>query len=146
MIELITNDLKSAMKSQDKAKITGLRNILGKLKAKQIDKGSDLNNDECIKILNSAAKQLKDSIEQYSNAHRLDLVEKENYELLLVQNYLPEPIDEEEIRKQVAIIIAENNASSISDMGKVMGIAMGKFAGAVDGNIVQKIVREQLNN
>ena len=101
---------------------------------------------ECIKILNSAAKQLKDSIEQYSNAQRMDLVEKENYELLLVQNYLPEPIDEEEIRKQIAIIIDENNASSISDMGKVMGIAMRKFAGAVDGNIVQKIVREQLNN
>ena len=146
MIELITNDLKSAMKLQDKAKITGLRNLLGKLKAKQIDKGSDLNDDECIKILNSAAKQLKDSIEQYSNAQRMDLVEKENYELLLVQNYLPEPIDEEEIRKQIAIIIDENNASSISDMGKVMGIAMRKFAGAVDGNIVQKIVREQLNN
>ena len=146
MIELITNDLKSAMKSQDKAKIMGLRNLLGKLKANQIDKGSNLNDDECIKILNSAAKQLKDSIKQYSDADRLDLVEKENYELLLVQNYLPEPIDEEEVRKQVAIIISENNASSISDMGKIMGIAMKQFSGAVDGNIVQKIVREKLNS
>ena len=146
MIELITNDLKSAMKAQDKSKIIGLRNLLGKLKAKQIDKGTNLNNDECIKILNSAAKQLKDSIKQYSNADRLDLAEKENNELSLVQNYLPKPIGEEEIRKQITIIINENNASSISDMGKIMGIAMKKFSGAVDGNIVQKIVREQLNN
>jgi len=146
MIKLITNDLKSAMKVQDKAKIIGLRNLLGKLKVKQIDKGSNLNNDECIKILNSAAKQLKDSIKQYSNADRLDLAEKENYELSLVQNYLPEPLNENELRKQIGVIINENNISSISDMGKVMGLVMKKISGAVDGNIVQKIVREQLSD
>ena len=66
----LATDLKSAMKSQNKAEITGLRNLLGKLKAEQIDKGEDLTDIECIKILNSAAKQLKDSIEQYSNAKK----------------------------------------------------------------------------
>ena len=83
MINQITDDLKLAMKSQDKPKILGLRNLLGKLKAKQIDKGVELNNQECIKILNGAAKQLKDSIEQYSNANRLDLVEKENFMMVM---------------------------------------------------------------
>ena len=145
MIESITNDLKSAMKSQNKPKITGLRNLLGKLKAKQIDKGSSLNDDECVKIFSTAAKQLKDSIKQYSDANRLDLVEKEAYELSLVENYLPDPISYDEIKKEILIIIDENNATSMSDMGRIMGITMNKFSGAVDGNIVQKIVREELN-
>ena len=145
MIESITNDLKSAMKSQNKPKIIGLRNLLGKLKAKQIDKGSSLNDDECVKILSTAAKQLKDSIKQYSDANRLDLVEKETYELSLVENYLPNPISYDEIKKEILIIIDENNATSMSDMGRIMSITMNKFSGAVDGNIVQKIVREELN-
>ena len=145
MIELIANDLKSAMKSQNKPKITGLRNLLGKLKAKQIDKGSDLNDKECIKILNSTAKQLKDSIKQYSDADRLDLVEKENYELLLVENYLPEPISEDNVKKEILKVISENNANSMADMGKIMGIVMNNFSGSVDGNIVQKLVRDELN-
>ena len=85
MINQITNDLKIAMKSKDKPKIIGLRNLLGKLKATQIDKGSNLNEKECLKILNSTAKQLKDSIKQYTNANRSDLADKENYELSLVQ-------------------------------------------------------------
>ena len=144
MIEQITDDLKIAMKLQDKPKVIGLRNLLGKLKAKQIDKGEPLNEPECITILNSAAKQLKDSIEQYSNANRLDLIEKEKYELTLVDNYLPDPISEDEITIEITKIISENNAQSMADMGKIMGIVMGKFSGAVDGNIVQKIVKEKL--
>ena len=145
MINQITADLKLAMKSQDKPRILGLRNLLGKLKARQIDKGTELNNQECIKILNSAAKQLKDSIEQYSNANRLDLAEKENYELLLVENYLPKPISEDDVKEIILKTIDENNVDSMDDMGKIMGIVMNKFAGSVDGNIVHKIVREALS-
>ena len=91
-----------------KPKITGLRNLLGKLKAKQIDKGSSLNDNECVKILSTAAKQLKDSIKQYSDANRLDLVEKEAYELSLVENYLPDPISEDTVKKEVLIIMVNN--------------------------------------
>ena len=145
MINQITEDLKQAMKSQNKPKIIGLRNILGKLKAVQIDKGKELNEKESIKILNSAAKQLKDSIKQYENANRLDLIEKEKYELTLVEKYLPEPISEKEIEDEIIEIINDNNAKSMSDMGKIMGIVMGKFSGSVDGNIVQKIVKDKLS-
>ena len=146
MIQQIMDDLKIAMKDQDKPKIIGLRNLLGKLKAKQIDKGDGLTEVECIKILSSASKQLKDSIKQYSDANRVDLIEKEEYELSLVKKYLPEPISENEIKKEIVKIIDENNAQSMADMGKIMGIAMNKFSGFVDGNIVQKIVKEKLNN
>ena len=145
MIELITNDLKNAMKLQNKPKIIGLRNLLGRLKAKQIDKGAPLKDNECIKILNSTAKQLKDSIKQYTSAKRLDLVEIEKYELSLVQEYLPEPMSENEIKKEIIKIIKEHNATSMSDMGKIMGLTMNKLSGTVDGNIVQKIVRNELN-
>ena len=145
MIEDIANDLKEAMKLKDKPKILGLRNLLGKLKEQQINKGAELEDKESIKILNSAAKQLKDSIEQYKNANRLDLLEKEKYELSLVENYLPEPISENEINLEVLKAIKENNANSMADMGKIMGIVMNKFTGAVDGKIVQKIVRDNLN-
>ena len=75
----------------------------------------------------------------------MDLVKKETYELSLVKHYLPEPINDDLIKKEILIIIDENNATSMSDMGKIMGIAMNKFAGSVDGNIVQEIVREELN-
>ena len=145
MIELITSDLKSAMKSKNKAEITGLRNLLGKLKAKQIDNGKNLSSDECIKVLTSAAKQLKDSITQYSNAERLDLAEKEQYELSLVEKYLPEPMSEEQLKEIILKIIDENNANSMADMGRIMGITMSKVSGSADGNTVQKIVKEQLS-
>ncbi len=145
MIEDIANDLKEAMKLKDKPKILGLRNLLGKLKEQQINKGAELDDKESIKILTSAAKQLKDSIEQYKNANRLDLLEKEKYELSLVENYLPEPISENEINLEVLKAIKENNANSMADMGKIMGIVMNKFTGAVDGKMVQKIVRDNLN-
>ena len=145
MIDEITQELKIAMKSQNKPKIIGLRNILGKLKASQIDKGDKLNDSECIKILNSAAKQLKDSIRQYSDANRLDLIEKEEYELSLVKNYLPEPISEKKIELEILKVIDETNAKTMADMGKVMGIVMAKFSGSIDGNIVQKIVKNNLS-
>ncbi len=145
MIEDIANDLKEAMKLKDKPKILGLRNLLGKLKEQQINKGAELDDKESIKILTSAAKQLKDSIEQYKNANRLELLEKEKYELSLVENYLPEPISENEINLEVLKAIKENNANSMADMGKIMGIVMNKFTGAVDGKMVQKIVRDNLN-
>ena len=145
MIQEISNDLKNAMKSKDKPKIIGLRNLLGKLKATQIDKGDNLTKDESIKILNSAAKQLKDSIQQYTSAERLDLIEKEKYELSLVQKYLPEPISTEEIKTEILKIINKTNAKSMADMGKIMGLIMNKFSGAVDGSIVQKMVKEELN-
>ena len=144
MIEQITDDLKAAMKLQDKPKILGLRNLLGKLKAQQIDKGEQLSDAECIKTLNSAAKQLKDSIEQYTNANRLDLIEQEKYELSIVENYLPEPISENELTNKILEIIKEKNAQSMADMGKVMGAVMNEFSGAVDGKMVQKIVKESL--
>ena len=101
MLALLQEELKAAMKAKDKATLTGLRNIIGKLKAQRIDKGEDLTDQECIQILQSSVKQLKDSIEQYEKGGRDDLAKVEAFELKLIEKYLPKQLSEEEIRISV---------------------------------------------
>ena len=139
MLALLQEELKAAMKAKDKATLTGLRNIIGKLKAQRIDKGEDLTDQECIQILQSSVKQLKDSIEQYEKGGRDDLAEVEAFELKLIEKYLPEQLSEEEIRISVQKTIKSTGAKSMQDMGRVMGSVMKNLAGAVDGKVVQKI-------
>ena len=146
MLSLLQEDLKIAMKAKDKGTLTGLRNIIGKLKAQQIDKGEDLTKEECIQILQSSAKQLKDSIEQYEKGGRDDLAKVEAFELKLIEKYLPEQLSEEEIRISVQKTIKSTGAKSMQDMGWVMGSIMKNLAGAVDGKMVQKIVQEKLSS
>ena len=144
MLSTLMNDMKSAMKAGQKSELGALRNLIGKLKAKQIDSGKDLTKDECIKVMASAAKQLKDSIQQYENGGREDLAENEAFELSIVERYLPEKMSEDDVRAIVKKSIADVGAESMKDMGKVMGAAMQAVGGEADGSIVQKMVREEL--
>ena len=146
MLNLLQEELKAAMKAKDKATLTGLRNIIGKLKAQRIDKGDDLTDQECIQILQSSVKQLKDSIEQYEKGGRDDLAKVEAFELKLIEKYLPKQLSEEEIRISVQKTIKSTGAKSMQDMGRVMGSVMKNLAGAVDGKVVQKIVQEKLSS
>ena len=146
MLALLQEELKAAMKAKDKATLTGLRNIIGKLKAQRIDKGEDLTDQECINILQSSVKQLKDSIEQYEKGGRDDLAKVEAFELKLIEKYLPEQLSEEEIQILVQKTIKSTGAKSMQDMGRVMGSVMKNLAGAVDGKVVQKIVQEKLSS
>ena len=146
MLPLLQEELKAAMKAKDKATLTGLRNIIGKLKAQRIDKGENLTDQECIQILQSSVKQLKDSIEQYEKGGRDDLAEVEAFELKLIEKYLPKQLSEKEIRISVQKTIKSTGAKSMQDMGRVMGSVMKNLAGAVDGKVVQKIVQENLSS
>ncbi len=137
--------MKNAMRSGNKAELSALRNIIGKIKAKQIDNGKILTDDECIKILLSSAKQLKDSIEQYKNGNRIDLADNETFELSIVQKYLPKQLEHEEIKKIVEEIIRRTNAKTIKDLGPVIGIALKETNGKADGKTIQKIVAEILS-
>ena len=139
------NDMKSAMKAGEKAELGALRNLIGKVKAKQIDSGKTLTDDECIKVMATSAKQLKDSIHQYKNGGRDDLAENEAFELSIVERYLPEQMSEDDVRGIVQKTIADVGAESMKDMGKVMGVAMQAVGGEADGSIVQKMVREELS-
>ena len=146
MLSLLQAELIKSMKAKDKPTMTGLRNIIGKLKAKKIDKGDSLTNNEYVLILNSSAKQLKESIIQYEKGGRNDLAEIEKFELKLLEKFLPEQLSEKEIRITVQKHIKLINAKkSMGNMGKVMGIVMKELMGIADGKIVKKIVQEELN-
>ena len=145
MLNQLQKELVFAMKAGEKAKMMGLRNIIGKLKAAKIDKGESLTDEESLKILKSAAKQLKEAIDQYQKGGRDDLAEEEAYELSLLEKYLPEQLSEKIIRETVKNIVENTGAESIQDMGQVMGAAMKEFAGSADGKLVQKIVQEELS-
>ena len=145
MLNQLQKELVVAMKAGEKAKMMGLRNIIGKLKAAKIDKGESLTDEESLKILKSAAKQLNESIDQYQKGGRDDLAEEEAYELSLLEQYLPKQLSEEIIRETVKNIVENTGAESIQDMGQVMGAAMKEFAGSADGKLVQKIVQEELS-
>ena len=146
MLDQLQEELKIALKAGEKAKMMGLRNIIGKIKATQIDKGETLTNEESLKILKTAAKQLKESIDQYQKGGRDDLAEKEAFELTLLEKYLPEQLSEEHIRQTVKNIVKNTGAGSMQDMGKVMGTVMKELAGSADGKLVQKIVQEELSS
>ena len=146
MLDQLQEELKIAVKAGEKAKMMGLRNIIGKIKAAQIDKGETLTNEESSKILKTAAKQLKESIDQYRKGGRDDLAEKEAFELTLLEKYLPEQLSEEQIRQTVKNIVKNTESGSMQDMGKVMGATMQELAGSADGKIVQRIVQEELSS
>ena len=146
MLALLQEELKAAMKAKDKATLTGLRNIIGKLKAQRIDKGENLTDQECIQILQSSVKQLKDSIEQYEKGGRDDLAEVEAFELKLIEKYLPEQLSEEDVRTLVRKTIKSTEAKSMQDMERVMGAIMKHLAGAADGKMVQRIVQGELSS
>ena len=146
MLDQLQEELKIALKAGEKAKMMGLRNIIGKIKAAQIDKGETLTDEESLKILKTAAKQLKESLDQYRKGGRDDLAEKEAFELTLLEKYLPEQLSEEQIRQTVKNIVKNTGAGSMLDMGKVMGATMQELAGSADGKIVQKIVQEELSS
>ena len=146
MLDQLQEELKIAMKAGEKAKMMGLRNIIGKIKATQIDKGETLTDEESSKILKTAAKQLEESIDQYQKDGRDDLSEKEAFELTLLEKYLPEQLSEEHIRQIVKNIVKNTGSGSMQDMGKVMGATMQELAGSADGKIVQRIVQEELSS
>jgi len=145
MLNQLQKELVVAMKAGEKAKMMGLRNIIGKLKAAKIDKGESLTDEESLKIIKSAGKQLKESIDQYQKGGREDLADEETYELSLLEKYIPEQLSEEIIRETVKNIVNNIGAESLEDIGKVIGAAMKKFAGSADGKLVKNIVHEELS-
>ena len=145
LVDEIQKDMYKAMKEKEKERINALRNIIGKLKYKYIDKGDKLTEQEEIKVIQSLAKQRRESIEMYKQGGRNDLVETETKELSIIEEYLPQAMSEEEVRRLVRKTVKETGADSMSDLGKVMPLVMKKGAGKVDGKIAQEILKELLS-
>lgn len=135
-----------ALKEKDADRVRTLRTLLAKLKEKSIETGGDLSKDEVLKVLQTAAKQRREAIEQYLQGRRDDLVRQEEAELKIIEEYLPEQLSEDEMRKIVADVVDETGATSMADMGKVMGQVMKQIAGRGDGKIAQQLVRNLLSS
>jgi uncharacterized protein YqeY len=141
----IVADLTTAMKAQDAAKLSTLRMVKAAMMNRQIEKGSELDDDEMQKLLQSLVKQRRDSIEQYEKAGRQELVDKEQAEIDIIEIYLPKAASHEEIEQVVAAVIAETGASSMKDMGKVMKATQAALAGKnADGRVVSEVVKAKL--
>ena len=145
MLSTIKEQLKDSMFKKNKKRINALRNILAKVKMKEIEKNGELTSEEFQKVLQTMAKQLKDSIEQYLKGGRTDLADNESEELEILNEFLPEPMSEDEIDNIVINVIDEIKASNMSDMGKVMGIVISRVKGRADGSIISKLVRDKLS-
>ncbi len=141
----LMEDMKTAMKSRDKIRLETIRGLRAQLKNVQIEKGDTLNEEDVLKVLNSAAKKRREVIEQFRALGRDDRADVEQRELEVIAAYLPEQMDKAAVTKLIEETIARVNAESMKDMGKVMGAIMGQVKGKADGKMVQQIVREKLS-
>jgi uncharacterized protein YqeY len=145
LVDKIISDLTAAMKSQDAARTSTLRMVKAAMMNRKIEKGGELDDDEMQKLLRSLVKQRRDSVEQYENAGRQELADKEKAEIEVIESYLPQAASQEVIEQAVVAAIAETGASSIKDMGKVMKAAQAALAGKnADGRVISEIVKAKL--
>jgi len=143
--EKINSEMVSAAKAKDKIKLSAIRMIKSALHNKEIDLKRELSDEELLQVLSSIVKQRKDSIEQFRKGGRVDLVEKEEKELAVVQFFMPEQLSEEEIEEEIEKAIEDVGAVSIKDMGKVMKVVMPRLTGRADGKIVSDKVKAKLS-
>ena len=141
---LIEEAVKSSMRERNKDRTSTLRMALSELKKEEIDNKIELSNEGSIKILQRMIKQRKESMSQFLNAQRNDLAEKEESEIVILQDFLPEQMSEEDINKLVIEAINETDAKEAQDIGKVMGFLKTKIQGNADMGIVSKLVKENL--
>ena len=137
-------DLKAAMIARDELKKTTLSGLKSAIKYAEIDAGHEFNDDEIIKLLMKEAKKRRESIELYKQGGNQESADKEAAELEIIEGYLPDAPSEEEVAKAVEAAIASTGASSMQDMGKVMGAVKGQLGDTVDGGLVAKLVKEKL--
>ena len=146
LFDQISEDIKAAMKARDKVRLETLRNIKKVfLEAKTAPGANDtLEDADALKILQKLAKQGRETAQTYIDNNRQDLADEELAQAKVIEEYLPKPLSEEEIEKEVEDIIAQTGAQGMKDMGKVMGMASKKMAGRADGRAISTIVKKLL--
>ena len=142
--ETLDSDLKDAMRNKEALRRTVLRTMLSEIRNAEINSQTTLDDEGIISVLTKQVQQRKDSVEAYNAANRQDLVDKETEEINIISVYLPDQLPPEEIEGIIKAAILETGASSLSDMGKVMGFVMPQVRGRADGKIVNTTVTEIL--
>ncbi len=140
----ITDDMKSAMKAKDRQALKAVRMILEAIKQKEIDERIELNDAQVMTVIQKMVKQRKDSISQFSDAGRTDLVEIEEAELEIINNYMPEQLSDEEVASVVDKAINDSGANSMKDMGKLMGMLKVQLQGKADMSLVSQLIKSRL--
>ena len=140
----IIDDMKAAMKGGEKARLGVIRLITAAIKQREVDERIELDDEQVLVVLDKMVKQRRDSIKQYTDAGREDLAAVEQAEVEIIQTYLPAALSEDEISAIVEAAIAETGASSMADMGKVMGIVKPQVQGRGDMGAVSGIVKQKL--
>jgi len=145
LIDKVNNDIKAAMLSKESEKLDAIRSIKAALLLAQTS-GEPVTGETEIKILQKLIKQRKEAAEIYTAQNRKDLAVPELFHAEIIQQYLPAPVSEEEIKRIIKSIIEKTGASSIKDMGKIMGLATKEFAGKAENKTVSEIVKQLLTN
>lgn len=141
----MTQDIGQAMKARDQPRLSALRMVKAALMNGAVSKGRDLEEPEAQQILASLIKQRRDSVEQFTNAGRMDLADKETAEIAVLEAYAPPPVSAADLERAVTAAIAETGATSPKDMGRVMKAVMTALAGeSVDGKAINELVRKKL--
>jgi uncharacterized protein YqeY len=143
--ERITEDMKSAMRAGEKDRLGTVRLILAAIKQREVDERITLDDAQVLTVLDKMAKQRKESIKEFEKGARADLVAKESAELAIVQGYLPTQLSDTELDAIVAEAIASTGATSVKDMGKVMGFVKSKAAGRADMGAVGARIKQKLS-
>jgi len=141
----LAEEYRAALRSGDKLKVSVIRLLTALIKNREVEKRSSLTDVEVMQAISSSCKQRQDSIEQYRQGGRQDLVDKETAELHILQSYMPQPFTAEELEELVRAAIQEAQAASPKEMGKVMTLLMPKVTGRADGKVVSALVREMLS-
>ncbi|WP_020676996.1 GatB/YqeY domain-containing protein [Geopsychrobacter electrodiphilus] len=140
----LNNDMKDAMRAKDTIRLGTIRQLRSAIKNKEIETGKPLEDDAVIGVITTQCKQRREASQMFRDNARLELAEKEDAELVILQAYLPTQLDEAELRAIISEIIARVGATSPQDMGKVMGPVMAKTRGCAEGKLVNQLVKELL--
>lgn len=144
LTQRIKDDMKAAMKAKQKERLSTIRLMLAAIKQQEVDKQASLDDTAVLAVLDKMVKQRRDSITQYEAANRPELAEVEQAELVVIQDYLPKPLTEQEVTDLLTAAIADSGASSMQDMGKVMAILKPQLQGRADMGKVSGLVKEAL--
>lgn len=143
--EKLTNDLKEAMFAKEELRVSTIRFLMADMKNLKIEKQRELEDEDIVTLLERQVKRHRESIEAFEKGNRAEMADKEKKELEILQTYLPEQMSKEEISSEVEKAIAATNASSITEMGRVMGVLSAKLKGKADMGLVSNLVREKLS-
>ena len=143
--ERLVEEMKHAMKSNDKLRLSTIRMIRSAVKNKEIDQRSQLTDESIAKVIQGLVRKGEESVEQFRVGGRMDLVEKEEKEIEILKSFLPQPLSREEILRVIDQSIEETQASSLKDLGKVMKSIIPKLGGKADGKLINQLVKERLS-